>query len=132
MNIFNYLSSLLFTKKNIEINEFDMQGEYQPYLINRWGSMLNSDIAKIINYTSNTLFPILDRKIDHYRFLKFILPQSRYSKIKYIKKNKQTTDNDAIVTKISKNVELSKREVNLYIQQLNIDLNKYDNKKSKH
>lgn len=133
MNIFNYLSNILFTKKEPSLKTLDQQSDYQPFLINRWCSMLNKSTATIINSTANSMYQVLENKHDHYRFLHYILPRSQFKRINYIKKPKIESSDSQIVEKISKNLELSKREINLYKQQLNLDLNIYEqNRQSKH
>jgi len=129
MNIFNYLSNILFTKKQPKIDDISQSGDYQPFLINRWCSMLNKQTASIVNQTSNMLYMVLENKTDHYRFLHYILPRERFKKINYIKKVKNDNNNDDILHKMAKRLELSKREINLYSQQLKIDLTKYEYKK---
>lgn len=90
--------------------------------------MLNKQTASLVNQTANTLYMVLENKTDHYRFLHYILPRERFKKINYIKKVKSDNNND-ILHKMAKRLELSKREINLYSQQLKIDLTKYEYKK---
>lgn len=133
MNIFNYLSNILFTKKQPTIANITETGDYQPFLVNRWCSMLNKSTANIINSTANSMYQVLENKHDHYRFLHYIIPRSQFKRINYIKKQKVEATDSQIVEKLSKNLEISKREINLYKQQLNLDLNIYEqNKQSKH
>lgn len=121
MNIFNYISNILFTKKDRYLKTIDQQSDYQPFLINRWCSMLNKQTCHLINTTSNTIYQVLDSKRDHYKFLHFILPRDKFRRINYIKKNKNSSENkeeDNNISKVAKNLQLSKREINLYIEQL--------------
>ena len=126
MNIFNYLSNLLFTKKQPEIKNVDQEGDYQPYLVNRWCSMLSKSTATIINSTANTMFQVLENKSDHYKFLHYIIPQHRFTRINYIKKVKIENTHADTIKLLAKRLELSAREINLYISQHNIDLTKYE------
>lgn len=126
MNIFNYLSNILFTKKDASIKAIDQQSDYQPFLINRWCSMLNKQTCHVINTTVNTMYQVFESKSDHYKFLHYIVPRERFTRINYIKKHKTENKDSQIVSKLAKNLELSKREINLYKEQLNLDLSKYD------
>lgn len=133
MNIFNYLSNLLFTKKEPTLKGIDQQTDYQPFLVNRWCSMLNKQTNCIINTTVNTMYQIFENKTDHYKFLHYIIPRERFKRINYIKKSKTDTKETLIAGKFAKSLELSKREINQYIEQLNLDLTKYEQPtKSKH
>ena len=89
--------------------------------------MLNKTTTNVINTTVNTFFPVFDHKHDHYKFLHYILPRSRFTRINYIKKRKESqTENQEIVKKMAKRLELSRREINLYVNQTGLDLKKYE------
>ena len=122
MNIFNYLSNILFTKKDKELKTLDQQSDYQPFLINRWCSMLNKQTCQIVNTTTNTMYQVFENKTDHYKFLHYIVPRERFKRINYIKKNKEKlkTNDETIdnITRLAKNLQLSKRETKMYINQL--------------
>mgnify|MGYP003981104631 CR=1 FL=1 len=127
MNIFSYISYLLFTKKKHSIDNIDDENQFVPYMINRWCSMYSTSIAKLINNTTNWLHPIFETKNEWYKFYYNILPKCQFRRIFYIKKQKKESENhDDIVTKMASNLQLSKREINLYIRSLNIDLSKYE------
>ena len=127
MNIFSYISHLLFTKKKKSIDNIDDESEFVPYMINRWCSMYSTPIAKLINNTTNWLYPIFETKNEWYKFYYNILPRCQFRRIFYIKKVKKETENyDYIVTKLASNLQLSKREISLYIKSLEIDLSKYE------
>jgi len=132
MNIFKHLSNLLFTKKTPQLTSEDQQSEYQPFLINRWCSMLNAETANIVNTTVNTMYRAFENKQDHYKFLHYILPRHRFTRINYIKKQKHEKPGVQTVTRFAQRLEISEREINLYKQQLNLDLTKYEpnNKKT--
>lgn len=132
MNIFNFISNILFTKKAPVIQNIDQEGDYQPFLINRWCSMVNSTTCTIINNTVNHMYQVFENKHDHYKFLHYIIPRQQFQRINYIKKNKQPVEGQQVVTRMAKSLELSAREINLYTQQLNLDLSKYEQPKTKH
>lgn len=84
--------------------------------------MLNKNTACIVNVTSNMMYGILENKNDHYKFLHYIIPQHKFKRINYIKKVKQEAKDELNITsKMAKKLEISKREINLYKQQLNIE-----------
>jgi len=126
MNIFNYLSSILFTKKTISPGELDQQSDYQPYLVNRWCSMLNKHTCVAINSTANHLYSILENKQTHWKFLHYILPKNSFKKINYHKKQKVDNKHKDIIVRLARRLELSTNEINSYIEQTNIDLSKYE------
>ena len=133
MNIFNYLSNILFTKKQPTLQGSEQLGDYEPYLINRWCSMLNTTTCNLINTTVNSMFTVFEDKSTHYKFLHYILPRQRFSRINYIKKTKSDPPGqNKTIEMLAKNLEISKREINLYRNQLNLDLTKYEPTKSKH
>lgn len=133
MNIFNYLSSILFTKKHITNGDLDQQSDYQPFLINRWCSMLDKHTCTLLNVTANTLYSVLEDKYRHWQFLHYLIPRSRFKRINYIKKDKHSDKSKDIILKLSRKLELSTREINVYVKQLKLDLSKYEHTtKSKH
>jgi hypothetical protein len=83
------------------------------FILNRWLSMSDVNIAKIINSTSNRWF----LKNSHINFLKFyrsFLPKIN-KKIKYIKKPlKIKTEETTDILKLARNFELSSREIEMY------------------
>lgn len=116
MNIFNYLSNILFTKKDKELKTLDQQSDYQPFLINRWCSMLNKQTCRVVNTTTNTMYQVFENKTDHYKFLHYIIPRERFKRINYIKKIKPEKQQDDDIKLIAKNMQLSTREIKLYKQ----------------
>ncbi len=88
MTIFDYLNSLLYTKKKIELN-CDDESQFSLFMVNRWGSFYSKEIANYINQTSNRYGSIYLDKHDQYNFLFSILPRIKFKKINYIKKIKQ-------------------------------------------
>jgi hypothetical protein len=84
--------------------------------------MLNKQTCQIVNTTTNTMYQVFENKTDHYKFLHYVIPRERFKRIDYIKKNKKKLENnDEItdsVTRLAKNLQLSKRETKMYINQL--------------
>jgi hypothetical protein len=85
VNIFDYLKSILFTKKDLHIKTKEEES-FDMYMVNRWCSMVDGDAARIINETTNKFGYILESKDHQYKLLKSILPQYKFRKINYIKK----------------------------------------------
>ncbi len=84
-NIFDYLKSILFTKKDLQIKTVEEEN-FDLYMVNRWCSMVDKDAAKIINETTNKFGYILESKKHQYKLLQSILPQYKFRKISYIKR----------------------------------------------
>lgn len=124
--IFDYLNDLLFTKKKSHINDVDTDSTYNLYMVNRWVSMHSPECAQLVNMTSNRLHSTFTTKRDSYTFLYNILPKLRFAKIQYIKKNTESkTDNNDCVKFLSRKLELSEREINYYIANNNLDIERY-------
>lgn len=84
MNIFDIIDGVAFSK-----NELTSQAEdekvYQPFLVNRWLSMLDGNAAKIVNETLNRYGHVFNTE-EQYKFLLNVLPRYRKQRINYIKK----------------------------------------------
>lgn len=86
MTIFDILSSLLTTKKRIEL-DVDAEKEFSLFMVNRWISMYSPEKAALINSTINKWWNVFETKQEQYDFLMHLLNKSKYKKINYIKKN---------------------------------------------
>jgi hypothetical protein len=85
MTIFDILSSILFTKKPIELN-LENEKEFNFFMVNRWISMHSPEKAALINSTTNKWWSLFDTKQQQFDFLMHLLNKSKYKKIDYIKK----------------------------------------------
>jgi hypothetical protein len=85
MTIFDILSSILFTKKPIELN-LENEKEFNLFMVNRWISMHSPEKAALINSTTNNWWSLFDTKQQQFDFLMHLLNKSKYKKIDYIKK----------------------------------------------
>ncbi|NDB85692.1 MAG: hypothetical protein EB127_23775 [Alphaproteobacteria bacterium] len=105
MTIFDYLTDILVKKSGTLPTE-----EYVPFLVNRWLSFSSPQVCQAINSSVNSL--TLD-KDKHYKLLLAVFPKQAYMpKINYIKKIKnEKTEEDNKLDLLSKNMELSKREI---------------------
>ena len=88
MTIFQYLNSLLFSKKKIDMN-CDDESQFNLFMINRWTSMYSKEINEYINETSNKYWSLFDDKLNQYNYLYSLLPRLKFKKIAYLKKNKK-------------------------------------------
>ena len=89
--IFDYINSLLYTKKKIDINIEDKS--FILYLFNRWVSMYSPELCYYVNETLNKrLYEIFPNINEQYNYAYNILPKMYYKKINYIKKLKSNND----------------------------------------
>lgn len=85
MTIFDFLSSVLTSKKYIELDT-ECEKEFNLYMMNRWLSMYSPDVAGLINATTNQWWSIFDNKQEQYNFLLHLIAKRKFKKINYIKK----------------------------------------------
>ena len=120
MTIFDFISNIAYTKNKNCLNTVDEESEFQPFLVNRWLSMYSPSMAKLSN-TLNKYIGIFESKKDLFSLFCATFPKVPAKKITYFKKNKEkkNVQDEEIITQISKNIELSKREIRNYIFELN-------------
>lgn len=125
--IFEYINSILFSKKKLDINMDD--NTYSSFMINRWASMYSAEMCYFINKTTNFRLDKIfgNSKEDQYKFLLNLIPKLKYSKINYLKKSKketikQTNKDNGIEINLEEayanNYELSQREIKEYLKLL--------------
>jgi hypothetical protein len=116
--IFNYIDSVLFTKKKLNtINEGETQ--FNLYMLNRWCSMYSSDVAQILNETTNKYGKLFQTKQEQYDFILNMLPRVKKKRLNYIKKVKEEAKKeDPEIALIAKSMEMSKRELEENIKLL--------------
>lgn len=112
MTIFDLLSSLLFTKKVVELN-CDEESQFSSFMINRWCSMHSKELANLINETTNVYTGQQFTKQEQYLFYYHLLPKYRFKKLNYIKKVKKE---DKEKEKIHIPEFLSQREFKQYVE----------------
>jgi len=120
MNFFDILRSLLFAKKTAEDLCSEGLQQFTPYMVNRWISFYDNSKTIFINETFNKFASLFEDKNEMYKLYFNLIPQSKFKKINYIKKKKETQDEDPSVSVIAKNNMLSKREIQQYIDLTNI------------
>ena len=128
MTLFDVLSDVLFFKRGDQFQTIENEAEVSPYMLNRWISMHSPENAKLVNATNNKYWNVFQNKRDWYRFNLTLLPRNRFSKIEYVKKAAAAkdkvakNDDEKIYQVLASNLELSVREVKLYIEQGGIDI----------
>lgn len=88
MTIFDTLNSILFNKRKLDTKNMEFSKNYEPFLVNRWVSMLDGSAAILVNETVNKLATPLLSKEEQYNMLYNILPKYKQQRINYIKKVK--------------------------------------------
>jgi len=115
MTIFDFISSVLFTKKKTCLNTVDEEGEFSPYMLNRWCSMYSQSTATFSNIL-NKYLGVFENKKDIYSLFVAVMPKVSSKRISYIKKvkeEKREENND--IEMLANNLELSQREIAEYI-----------------
>jgi hypothetical protein len=119
MNFFDILRSLLFAKKTAEDLCSEGLQQFTPYMVNRWISFYDNSKTIFINETFNKFASLFEDKNEMYKLYFNLIPQSKFKKINYIKKKKETQNENPSVAVIAKNNMLSKREILQYIDLTN-------------
>ena len=90
--------------------------------------MYSPDCATVINGTVNWLYPIFDTPHEQYSFLVDILPKVPRKRINYVKKKKvdRSDISRETVTFLARNLELSEREISLYVDTGLVSISKYE------
>jgi len=115
MTIFDFISSALFTKKKTCLNSVDEEGEFSPYMLNRWCSMHSPGVATICN-ALNKYLGVFENKTDLYSLFVAVLPRVPSKRISYIKKKKEEKkEEDVNIELLANNLEISKKEIAAYI-----------------
>jgi len=115
MTIFDYISSVLFTKKKDCLSSVDEEGNFSPFMLNRWLSMYSPTIA-ICSNTLNKYLGVFDNKKDLYSLFVAVMPKMPSKRISYIKKVKEEKkEENTDIEMLATNLELSKREIEQYI-----------------
>jgi hypothetical protein len=115
MTIFDFISSVLFSKKKSCLNSVDEESEFSPFMLNRWCSMYSTTTATFSNII-NKYIGVFENKKDLYSLFVAVMPKVSSKRISYIKKvkeEKKDANND--IEFLANNLELSKREIAEYI-----------------
>ena len=117
MTIFQYLNSLLYSKKKIDMN-CDDESQFNLFMVNRWGSMYSKEVNNYINETSNKYWNLFSDKQNQYNYLYNLIPKLKYKKLNYIKKvkkEKKKKEDEPILPEF-----ISKKEYQRYVELKNI------------
>ena len=116
MTIFDHLNDILFTKGNKSLQNVEDEGDFSPFLVNRWISMYSPELAYVVNETTNKYYDVFPEKRDTYRLLKAVIPKMKRKRINYIKKvKKDKEDMQECIDLLSQSLEISKKEIINYI-----------------
>jgi len=126
LNIFQILNDIIVTKKGDLLDNVEDEDQFIPFIVCRWLSMYSPEYAQIINETTNKHYNIFDTKKEWYEYLIKVLPKGSPGRIHYIKKEKRKEMNnfDEIVKFLAKRFEISRREVEQYLDTEKIDITK--------
>jgi len=120
--IFDYIKSILFSKKKLNVNIEDKSFIY--YMVNKWISMYSPEMCSYINETSNKYYNQFTNIEDQYNFLFHIMPKVPNKIINYIKKPKKDknikqgkikSSEIDYIKEYANNYELSRREIEMYL-----------------
>lgn len=115
MTIFEIINLLFFSKKNTyDEPDCECLSNFQPYLINRWLSFYGKPQATFVNDTLNKYAGVFQDKNDSYCFYYNLIPRQKFSRIQYIKKQKNTAT-EKEQPPLPHGLNISKREINLYL-----------------
>lgn len=88
MTIFQYLNSLLFSKKKIDMN-CDDESQFNLFMVNRWTSMYSKEMNEYVNETTNKYWNLFDDKISQFNYVYSVFPRLKFKKLNYLKKIKK-------------------------------------------
>jgi hypothetical protein len=93
MTIFDYINSILFTKKKIELN-CDEESQFSLFMLNRWCSFYSKELANYVNQTTNTYAGLYNLKQEQYDLIYNTAPKLKFKRIEYIKKVKKDKEEE--------------------------------------
>lgn len=126
VTIFDFLNDIITAKKGNLLDNVENESQFNLYMICRWLSMYSPEYAQLINETINRYYNVFETKQEWYDFLIKIIPKGSPGRINYIKKEKRKDiDNfDEIAKFLANRFELSKREIEQYLDSGKIDITK--------
>ena len=111
MTIFDYLNSILYTKKKLELN-CDEESQFNSFMCNRWISFYSPELCSFINETGNKHITLFLTKQEQYDYYSNVLPQLKFKKINYIKKVKKEDKTEEVFVPEF----ISKKEYQKYVE----------------
>ncbi len=132
MTIFDFLQDIIAKKKGNLLDDIDNEIVFQPYMINRWLSMHSLRFHELSNII-NRLYPVFNQKKDWYKLFLTLIPRERFRKIYYISKTKEkeakiSEENGKVIAFLAKNMQLSQREVRMYVEISGLNLKEFKKK----
>lgn len=125
MTIFEQLKDIISEKRNKLEEDCELEKEFVPFMTQRWLSFYSPQFAQIVNCSSNVLWKAIDEKQLWYKLFSGIIPKSKFRSIEYVKKNKEEKPSikidKEIVTYLAESFELSKREIQKYLESGTVD-----------
>lgn len=118
MTFFDILRNLFFTKQDTSsLLDTETQTQFTPFIINRWLSFYSREQCVFVNETINKYTGLFEDKSDLHSLYFNLIPKLKFKKIGYIKKKKEDKEkiDDNHITVLSKNNNISKREIQQYI-----------------
>jgi hypothetical protein len=122
MTFFDIISHLFYKRpiKEASLEEADIQ-QFTPYMISRWLSFYDKRQCILSNETLNRFHSIDENKSSLYKLYYELIPKLSYKKIQYIKKTKESKDENSLeanIIMLAKNHNISSREVKMYMDLL--------------
>lgn len=118
----DFINDILRNKEGNLFNNLDNELEFSPYIIQRILSMNSFITCNILNHTTNGKFKFLDKKQIYKLWVKIIPPSNKF--VETIKRSRKTTlteIEEKVVDFLAQKHKISKREVEEYIKELNLN-----------
>jgi hypothetical protein len=127
VNIFDQLKDIITDKQNKLSEDVELEKEFVPFMTQRWLSFYSNQFAMMVNSSTNVLWRAIDDKQIWYKLFSGVIPKSRFRSIKYIKKNKEEKAaklkiDKEIIEHLAARFELSKREIQYYLENGTVDI----------
>lgn len=114
MEIFNIINNLCFYKKKPFLLTQEEIKEFSPYMVNRWISMVDENLAPIVN--ENQKFVNCMDEETYHTYLYMVIPRIRSRKFSYIKGAKPTkVEGEEIRQILCENLEISEKELDIVL-----------------
>jgi len=121
-SFFDFVTNILFEKNKIDIDITSME-LYSPYIINRYITFADKSLVHLVNNSVNKYGAVFTINVEHYNFLHVLIPKLKRKYINYTKKIKK---DKKIYERVCERYELSEREVDLYSENFQINIKKYE------
>lgn len=110
--IFKFLDAITYTKEDLNFDDPQISKDYEPYMINRWLSMVEIYLV----FVNDTVNRYEMDKVSHFQFLKSSLPKQKVVRWDYIKKKKDLNIQEKKY--IADYFEIGLKEAELYINMM--------------